>query len=155
MKKCYVCEQTLSHDFFNTYTENDKIRFMSKCKKCSSRNKRDLIHKRIVHNLKKRLRDDYKIKNYVKTKNFDEIFGIRPLGLKTYIESLFLEGMTWENYGLWEVDHIIPLSHANNQEEYELYTNYKNIQPLWKKDNLKKKNKLTEESLIVLSNLKN
>src|SRR6056297_2037589 len=29
--------------------------------------------------------------------------------LKTHIESLFQDGMSWENYGEWEIDHIKPV----------------------------------------------
>jgi hypothetical protein len=61
-----------------------------------------------------------------------------------YIESKFINGMSWDNYGYygWHLDHIIPLSLAQTKEElYQLF-HYTNLQPLWAKDNLKKNNKI-------------
>ena len=57
--------------------------------------------------------------------------------LKAYLESLFLEGMTWDNYGEWHVDHIRPVC-SFSAEEWEQINHYTNLQPLWAEDNLKK-----------------
>jgi len=61
---------------------------------------------------------------------------------KAHIESLFLEGMTWDNYGKrgWHVDHIRPVS-SFKPEEWEQINHYTNLQPLWWQDNLKKGDK--------------
>lgn len=58
--------------------------------------------------------------------------------LKKHIESQFQSGMNWENRGLWHIDHIIPLSSANTVDEMKLLCHYKNLQPLWAADNIKK-----------------
>lgn len=57
------------------------------------------------------------------------------------IESLFSEGMTWDNYGLkgWHIDHIRPLS-SFSENELHLANKIENLQPLWAEDNLKKSN---------------
>ena len=57
--------------------------------------------------------------------------------LKAYLESLFTEGMTWENYGEWHVDHIRPVC-SFSAEEWEQINHYTNLQPLWAKDNFAK-----------------
>jgi septum formation topological specificity factor MinE len=57
--------------------------------------------------------------------------------LKAYLESLFLEGMTWENYGEWHVDHIRPVC-SFSSEEWEQINHYTNLQPLWAEDNYSK-----------------
>ena len=62
-----------------------------------------------------------------------------------YIEKQFLDGMTWNNYGLktWHIDHIKPISKYNltDPEDIKNAFNYKNLQPLWASDNLSKSNK--------------
>ena len=68
--------------------------------------------------------------------------GCSPEELKAHIESLFLEGMTWDNYGKhgWHVDHIRPVS-SFKPEEWEQINHYTNLQPLWAEDNISKSNK--------------
>jgi hypothetical protein len=66
--------------------------------------------------------------------------GCSPEKLKIHLENLFSEGMTWENYGKWHIDHIRPIS-SFKQEEWEQINHYTNLQPLWAEDNLKKSNK--------------
>lgn len=66
--------------------------------------------------------------------------------LKSHIESKFIEGMTWENMGEWHIDHIIPISafNINSSEDLDFKKCWalKNLQPLWQKDNLSKRNRL-------------
>lgn len=49
---------------------------------------------------------------------------------------MFINGMNWNNYGMWHIDHIKPLYSAKNENELIELCNYKNLQPLWAKDNL-------------------
>lgn len=64
--------------------------------------------------------------------------------LINYIESKFINGMSWDNYGYygWHLDHIIPLSSAKTEEELCKLFHYTNLQPLWAEDNLRKSNKI-------------
>jgi hypothetical protein len=62
--------------------------------------------------------------------------------LKAHLESLFSEGMSWDNYGKngWHVDHIRPVS-SFLAEDAMLVNHYTNLQPLWATDNISKSNK--------------
>lgn len=53
---------------------------------------------------------------------------------KKHIEFLFQPGMTWDNYGDWELDHVNPLSvaHLEGPEAFARACRYTNLQPLWK-----------------------
>lgn len=59
--------------------------------------------------------------------------------IKEHIESLFKDGMSWDNHGRgegkWNFDHIIPLASAKNIDELKRLMHYKNLQPLWAVEN--------------------
>lgn len=57
---------------------------------------------------------------------------------KQYLENLFAEGMSWDNYGEWEIDHIKPIKLFNLETEVFEAFHYSNTQPLWKEDNRRK-----------------
>jgi len=57
-----------------------------------------------------------------------------------HVEQQFTVDMHWDNYGDWHIDHIVPLSCADTEEELKLLCHYTNLQPLWAVDNLAKSN---------------
>jgi len=96
-----------------------------------------------VFRCKKNIRD--RIRKYMKGENISErtfdIIGLSYDDFKKYIENQFTEGMSWENYGEWHVDHIKPLFLTKNKEDVLSFNNYNNLQPLWGNDNIKKNRK--------------
>jgi len=82
-----------------------------------------------------------------KTDKTLDLLGCSAQFLRTYLDSKFSEGMTWDNYGKhgWHVDHIIPCSSFDltDIEQQKICFHYTNLQPLWAIDNLKKSNKLS------------
>ena len=66
--------------------------------------------------------------------------------LKCHLESQFTKGMTWDNYGKWHIDHIIPRSFfvfdSFDDVEFKMCWRLENLQPLWAVDNLRKSNKI-------------
>jgi len=75
------------------------------------------------------------LKGKHKAESTKAILGIDLTGYKLYLESKFTEGMNWDNFGEWEIDHITPVSKGGS-------FHYTNTQPLWKTENRKKSNKL-------------
>jgi hypothetical protein len=84
---------------------------------------------------------------YKSLKNNKELSSQNYLGcnieeLKIHIENQFLEGMSWENYGEWHIDHITPLKYQNpTLEESIERLHFSNTQPLWATDNMSKGNR--------------
>ena len=103
------------------------------------------INVRMGNAIRDNLKNNRVSKNGIK---WEEIVGYSVNDLKVHIESMFIEGMSWGNYGRggWHIDHIIPLSmfkydsvnHPNFKKAWAL----DNLQPLWESDNLVKHNKL-------------
>ena len=81
-------------------------------------------------------------KNIKKTTSVMELTGCSIDFLKHHLESLFLEGMSWDNYGTygWHVDHILPCASfdLSDPEQQKICFHYTNLQPLWREDNLSK-----------------
>ena len=104
---------------------------------------REVPENKLAHNQRKRITKA--LNGILKSNNTLDLIGCSTFELKDYIESKFTDGMSWDNYGRdgWHIDHIRPcasfdLSDTKQQEECFHYTN---LQPLWAKDNLSKKNK--------------
>ena len=57
-----------------------------------------------------------------------------------HIESLMQEGMSWENYGEWHIDHIKPISVYIKEGITDpiIINALDNLRPLWKAENLSK-----------------
>lgn len=106
---------------------------------------RDKLKNDVQYKLQKLLRGRIRIalKNGVKCHGTTELIGCSIQEFRDYMESKFKPGMTWDNHGEWHIDHIIPISWYNLENEYCLKAacNYKNMQPLWAKENYLKNDK--------------
>jgi hypothetical protein len=77
-----------------------------------------------------------------KSKKSLEYLGCTAKYFKKHIEKSFVEGMSWENYGDWEIDHIIPIKYENPTiEEVIERLHWTNTQALWRADNIAKGNR--------------
>lgn len=65
--------------------------------------------------------------------------------LRSHIESLFLEGMNWENWGAWHIDHIRPVSSFPSGTPLTEINALSNLRPLWAPENLRKSSKWRNE----------
>lgn len=77
-------------------------------------------------------------KGMAKTTSTAAMLGCTWEELIYHIESLFKDGMTWENRGEWHIDHVVPLSSADNEKDMIILGHHKNLQPLWAVENLSK-----------------
>lgn len=79
---------------------------------------------------------------YSKNTKVYEALGAERDVVRKHLQEQFRDGMSWENYGEWQIDHIIPLSSAETVEHVVELNHYTNLQPLWAEENLKKSNKI-------------
>jgi hypothetical protein len=156
-KKNYLDNKELHNKKMVEHYESNKARYKETQKKyrvnnkekinliakeySSSRFKTDIIFK-LKHNLRIRINQFIKSSEYSKSNSMLNIIGCTPQELKLYLESKFKDGMSWENYGEWHIDHIIPLAFAENINELYNLNYYLNLQPMWRLENLKKGQKL-------------
>ena len=130
--------------------ERDRIRYKkwyekNKAKKFAWKNnkaKKDMIFK-LKETMRSRLY--MALKGKVKKSSSISYLGCSVQEFKKYLEGLFQPGMTWENWSLngWHIDHIKPLASfdLSKEEQIRKACNYKNLQPLWAKQNLIKGSK--------------
>jgi hypothetical protein len=106
--------------------------------------RRKLLHVRINHALSTRLYLALKGKAGKKTK---DILGYTTQELIVHLERQFTEGMSWDNYGQWHVDHIKPIASFSftGPDDPEILRAWglPNLRPLWATENHKKHAKIT------------
>lgn len=80
--------------------------------------------------------------------HWEKIVGYSLEELMNHLKKKFKIGMSWENHGLWHIDHKRPVSSFNFQsfcdQEFKECWALKNLQPLWAKENHIKYNKIME-----------
>lgn len=155
-KTCTDCNISKGLDEFYKHP-HAKYGRQNRCKVCSKRrNKRFMKnnpeyyskyqyekyhndeHYKLARLLRTRVRKA--IQGNHKTKPTLELLGCSLENLKEHLEKQFNDGMSWNNFGEWHIDHIKPcasfdLTDPKQQKECFHYTN---LQPLWAEDNLKK-----------------
>ena len=151
-KICPTCNITRNIEMFGK--RGDVYR--NKCKICTKNALK--VKSNDVINAKKRQREQlrrdndpiYRLRHNLSTRLWltvskklgktVELVGCSYDDLVSHLESKFIDGMTWDNYGKWHVDHIRPCSSFNlsNVEQQKECFHWTNLQPLWAKDNLSK-----------------
>lgn len=119
----------------------------------NQRLKKDLNFK-LAHGL--RVRMNAAIKFGSKSGSAVEDLGCSIAELQRYLQGLFQDGMTWENYGeVWEIDHVIPLSRFDlaDRAQFLEACNYRNLQPLTVNENRSKKAQLNFKKLQINASL--
>lgn len=70
----------------------------------------------------------------------EELIGYPLLDLVLDFEKKFKPGMTWDNHGEWQIDHIKPRRLFNSRQLKKCF-DPKNLRPLWAKENASKGSK--------------
>lgn len=128
------------------YKENNREKINS-CRREYARKRKieDNLFK-FKENTKHNIRRSFSrgFKNFTKRLHTEEILGCSLDFFKEYILSLCPEGITLKDFGKYgyHLDHIIPISSAETEEEVTKLCHYTNFQPLWYIENIKKSNKI-------------
>lgn len=91
------------------------------------------------------------IRNSLKTgkngRHWESLVGYTVSDLVKHFESLFKDGMTWNNYGIsgWHIDHKIPISwweiESAEDPAFKQCWALDNLQPLWASENCSKQDR--------------
>lgn len=126
-------------------TENiDKWR---KTKRDYEKNRKDSdpLYK-LISNFRTAIYTVLKESNVDKYGHYFDILQYTPEELINHLEKQFKDDMTWDNYGIWHVDHKLPITSFDIQEmgdeEFMRCWSLDNLQPMWGEENIRKSNKL-------------
>jgi len=99
---------------------------------------------RIACNLRKRLSFLVRKASATKTKQTLALLGCPLKSFLLYLESLWEPGMSWDNYGEWHIDHVVPCAifDLTKPDHQERCFHFSNLQPLWAVDNWRKNDKV-------------
>ncbi len=146
VKTWYENNKEHRKQYLKEYREKnvDKIR---QIKRDYERNRKakDPLYK-LINNFRTAIYQVLKENNINKNGHYFEILKYTPEDLISHLETKFTNGMTWDNYGEWHVDHIKPISSyiilEIGDDEFMNCWSLSNLQPLWGKENISKSNKL-------------
>ena len=131
--------------YIKEYRENnvDKIR---QIKRDYERNRkaRDPLYK-LISNFRTAIYTVLKESNVDKYGHYFDILQYTPDELINHLELQFKDDMSWDNYGIWHVDHKLPITSFDIQEmgdkEFMSCWSLDNLQPMWGIENIRKSNK--------------
>jgi hypothetical protein len=111
---------------------------------------------RLITNIRNLIYNSFYYNGYVKKSRTHEILGCSFEELKSHLEVRFEHWMTWDNKGVyngefdygWDIDHIVPLSTAESEEDLIRLSHYTNLQPLCSKVNRDIKKNNLEHGLL-------
>ena len=136
--------------YIKKYRENnvDKIR---QIKRDYERNRKasDPLYK-LISNFRTAIYQVLKESNVEKNGHYFDVLQYSPEELIVHLENQFKDDMTWENYGVWHVDHKLPITSFDIQEigdeEFMKCWCLDNLQPMWGEENIRKSNKILEDN---------
>jgi hypothetical protein len=173
-KICNTCNKLKSLADFGTCSKSNDKHF-HRCKECQkprewTKDKQKLSEKKYCNNNKEKLQEKWRkrseniqfrvkqrlsarIKSALKevylrkTNRTYEYIGCSYDFLKKWIEYQFQNEMTWNNIGLWHIDHVIPCASFDltKSESISECFSWKNLRPCWAEENMIKGSKIISE----------
>ena len=102
---------------------------------------------KLKQNLSRRIREEMQSAGG-KGKTTIAYVGCSVEHVKAHLEQQFTDGMSWENYGDWHIDHRRPCASFdfNKDEDAHMCWHYTNLQPMWGAENIKKSDSFDPET---------
>ena len=149
-KKWYSENKDKWNNYIKEYRKNnvDKIR---QIKRDYERNRKasDPLYK-LITNFRTAIWTVLKESNVDKYGHYFDVLQYSPDELINHLEKQFKDDMTWDNYGIWHVDHKLPITSFDIQEmgdeEFMKCWSLDNLQPMWGEENIRKSNKILEDN---------
>jgi hypothetical protein len=164
-KKYYESNKEKISEYYSEWREDNKERLKEYQKKWREENrdklrktKRDYERNRkatdplykLISNFRTAIYTVLKESNVDKYGHYFDILRYTPEELIVHLENQFKGDMTWDNYGVWHVDHKLPITSFNIQEigdkEFMKCWSLDNLQPMWGEENIRKSNKILEDN---------
>jgi len=164
-KKYYESNKEKISEYYSEWREDNKERLKEYQKKWREENrdklrktKRDYERNRkasdplykLISNFRTAIYTVLKESNVDKYGHYFDILQYTPEELINHLENQFKDDMTWENYGIWHVDHKLPITSFNikeiGDEEFMRCWCLDNLQPMWGEENIRKSNKILEDN---------
>lgn len=152
------------------YRENNREKCLEAQKKSNAKRRSTQEYKDWRNDYEKKQRDnnpEYRMllsirvrinKSIVnKTESSKALLGCSMKFFTKYIREMFVDDMSWENYGsVWHLDHIVPCNHFDMTKPYnqKICFNYRNYQPLTVYENCSKQDDLPDNYLEIISDIK-
>lgn len=126
------------------YINNNRDKYnkhMRKYKK--TKIQKDELYKIKIY-MREMIRKAFKRKNYKENSKTEKIIGLKNEEFAKYLLQTFRKnyGYNWNGIEKVNIDHIIPLAIAKNEEEIIRLCHYTNLQLLKEKDNIEKRDKI-------------
>jgi len=152
-KTCNKCKVSKPHKEFSV-NNAEKDRLSRTCKICARKLSKEKYKNNLLYRLRNQIssliRISIRLNGFNKKSKTREILGCSYEEFKIHMESKFIDGMTWKNRHLWEIDHIIPVSRGKTEEEIIKLNHYTNLQPLWAEDNNIKLDRYEGDNISIL-----
>jgi hypothetical protein len=136
-----IAQYKMDRSYKNKY-KNESIKECHIKKRINLR--KSSLFGKIYDNITTRINEVLKENNLIFRMDYDKIIGLMMDELENYITGKLKPGMTLDNYGDWEIDHIYPISKFDFSipSSIDKCFNYTNLQPLWMLENREKYNKI-------------
>ena len=135
---CKICVNTQT----TKYYRSNKKQIIAQQRKYKNFKKKTDPEYKLLHNMRKGM---WRVLKKTKKSNSTlKLTGCSLEELRKHLENKFEDGMSWDNYGVWHVDHIIPCANFDfsDPKQQKICFHYTNLQPMWGEDNMKKGSRL-------------